>query len=460
MALEIVTGMEGPLTTHEASFEALLATKDTLQRYGDIAQQSQWNELELLGTQLAGHAATLLDTIRSNTSAVGAEASRLAEEAKAWREALVQVGNDDSEGALQFRQALETAITNAADSPEEAQLRLEAFLSGQVPLTRQHEGLLESSRAAQRVFAAVYGAALSLHRRSAYLAAFHSARNLEPEEELMLEAADVAVVLSLAEDLETYVETTLVALHDIVTGNTSATDVIPIATKILAQTRHHGQVAGNLQGQIARAGIPEELRAELGPAVVRLTEASTRLGLINAYSAHLLAQCESLSAQAFLEDEGKTAELPHPSLVPEGETASLDAVPGMAEGSLVEVEGSVESLVIEDDPAAPKFSSFLVLRSFESGETLRLRAHMFSLRANGLAVGACCKIRGFVRRDRLVRRDRRWLSEGETGLDIDRVSLTKRRKDSWVDEITYQMRPFFMLYLDEMNLFNTPGGML
>ena len=77
---------------------------------------------------------------------------------------------------------------------------------------------------------------------------------------------------------------------------------------------------------------------------------------------------------------------------------------------------------------------------------------MFSLERNGLVEGACCKIRGFVRRQR------GWLHEDETGLDIDRVSLSKLRKLSWLDDVAYRMRPFFRLYQDEMSLFNTPGG--
>ena len=43
-------------------------------------------------------------------------------------------------------------------------------------------------------------------------------------------------------------------------------------------------------------------------------------------------------------------------------------------------------------------------------------------------------------------------------LDIDRVSLTKLRKSSWQDDVTYRMRPYYLLYKDGMNLFNTPGG--
>jgi len=50
------------------------------------------------------------------------------------------------------------------------------------------------------------------------------------------------------------------------------------------------------------------------------------------------------------------------------------------------------------------------------------------------------------------------LEADETGLDIDRVSLSKLRKESWLDDVAYRMRPFFRLYQDEMSLFHTPGG--
>jgi len=76
---------------------------------------------------------------------------------------------------------------------------------------------------------------------------------------------------------------------------------------------------------------------------------------------------------------------------------------------------------------------------------------MFSLESNGLRLGAACRVRGFVRREAV------WLSDGETGLDIDRVSLTELRKRSWTDDLVYRMRPFATLFFDEMNMFYTPG---
>lgn len=155
---------------------------------------------------------------------------------------------------------------------------------------------------------------------------------------------------------------------------------------------------------------------------------------------------------SWLASEQTFAKLGFSSDVPTGTNVEIHQVNDLDSDALVEVQGRIETLTIENDPVPPKFSTFLQFRSFDGGAVVRLRAHMFNLHKNGLREGALCKIRGFVRRGQP------WLGDDETGLDIDRVSLSKLRKTSWLDNVTYRMRPFFRLYQDEMNLFNTPGG--
>ena len=73
---------------------------------------------------------------------------------------------------------------------------------------------------------------------------------------------------------------------------------------------------------------------------------------------------------------------------------------------------------------------------------------MFSLINNGLTNGASAHLHGFLRKNEP------WLTD--VGLEIDRLSLTTLRKNSWFDDVTHRMRRFYRLYIDEMNMFHTP----
>ncbi|PRP96092.1 hypothetical protein [Enhygromyxa salina] len=179
---------------------------------------------------------------------------------------------------------------------------------------------------------------------------------------------------------------------------------------------------------------------ELGPVVVSLAEAGARLGLLVAYSTHFLAHAHSLGADSRLASETEVAQLDAPSKVPTGMKVQIGELDDLDDGMLVEDQGRIENLSLDHDPKPPKFSTFVVLRAFDADASIRLRAHMFSLAKNGLVDGAGCKVRGFIRRKQP------WLGEDEVGLDIDRVSLSKLRKTSWLDAVTYWMRPFFRLY--------------
>jgi hypothetical protein len=165
-----------------------------------------------------------------------------------------------------------------------------------------------------------------------------------------------------------------------------------------------------------------------------------------------VAHSQSLEADAWIAAERAAAKRVLDSDIPTGPAVEIAQLGERPADELVEVQGRVVDLTVGHDPNPPKFSTFVKLKAFDGGGIVQARAHMFNLQKNGLREGALCKIRGFIRRGRP------WLAESETGLDIDRVSLSKLRKTSWLDDLTYRMRPFYRLYQDEMSLFNTPGG--
>lgn len=458
MKLDLLAGYGAPLTTHTPSWEALVATKALLQRHETLLEHARWDELRGLGTELAGHAAVLLEAVRANALAVRAHVELLSQAAEAWRAALHSLAKADSDQARAMRAALTVAAVEAAGTPEAAERRIEALLHGEQPIARVHELVGRASEQAQEVFADVYVAATSLRARLGMLAAFHAARTEErddeDDEDDAIDEVGVGITSALADSVEAFAARGLAELHAAVQRASSARDLRAGARAALEGGLHRALLAGDLLGRIARLDVPEVLRGELGPAVARLAEGSAQLGLLTAYAAHVRVRSHTLGAAEWLEREREAAALPHPSQVPTGRAVALHEVAELHEGTLVRVQGTVEEVWIEDDPAPPRFSSILVLRAFEGTAILRVRAHMRSLRVSGLAPGSCCTVRGFVRRGEP------WLEREAAGLDIDRVSLTRLRTRSWVDDVTYRMRPFFMLFPGELNLYDTPGAVL
>jgi hypothetical protein len=182
-----------------------------------------------------------------------------------------------------------------------------------------------------------------------------------------------------------------------------------------------------------------------------LSEAIQRLMLLVVYARFAIANLAGRDANLWYGHEKRRLETrAFESKVPVGQDTPLETISGVDGGQLVQLQGFVEDLRIEDDPAPPKFSTFFMLRDAVAGTTLKIRAHQFSLAANGLAIGNYIRLNGFVRRDEP------WLGSGETGIDIDRLALSELRRSSWLDDVTFRMRMFFSLYLDSMSLFHTP----
>ena len=421
--------------------------------YEKIVEGALWDELTGFATELSGHADGLLSAVRLNTPALRSKVSDYEQLAEGWAAVFAELVGAESAEADAFRQALEQAAQDSGD-PHRAQ----ALLEGEAPVFRAGAHLLEEGVGGQAVFLDAFSAAVSLRHRVAYLAAYHRVRHLEtggPGLEGELESGDGKVLATAAEDLSDFTQAGLTGLHgDLVSEEVPLQSIRQRAALVLDEIGPKMGLAGELLGEVARRSVPDSLREEVFEASLALAEAASKVGVLIAYAAYVLGHSHGLDAQNWLAGERKVAvELPFPSHVPQGTVVAVAQVPEMTPGTLVELRGVVDGLEISDDPAPPKFSSFVTLSAFDGSASVRLRAHMFSLRANGLSVGASCKVRGFVRHGE------GWLAEGEVGLDIDRVSLTQLKKQSWVDELTYRMRLYFTLYLDEMNLFNTPGSL-
>lgn len=413
-----------------------------------------WEQLQPLAINLPGRAAAMLDALQADTLIGTAELEHLAKQMEPWRQIIKEAASADSEQAEAWKEALLTAMSETVGATE-AQARLDALLKGDAALLRIVELKRRAIQLTQSPFVAVHVAATAASFRLGSLAAYLVSRaQAEGEQDSSpLDAAALEQLVSFADHAEEFVATSFQQLHDLFAcDGASVAAARSLARSILDEAGGRGRLLGEVLGAVSRQGIEPDSLVELGPVALRIAELGVRLSLLATYAAYVRAHAHSMAADSWLTSERKAAQLELASRVPTGQRASIDQLGSLDGDQLVEILGRVESLVINHDPAPPKFSSFVELRAFDGVASVRLRAHMFSLAKNGLVEGALCLVRAFVRRHES------WLDADETGLDIDRVSLSKLRKESWLDDVAYRMRPFFRLYQDEMSLFHTPGG--
>ncbi len=396
---ELLLGYGEPITEHGPSQALLLTTLEKLRKTESC--ERSWQFLQPLATDLAGLATALFDALAANTTAVTARLDKLGEPVDTWREALAELAGSESEEAQAWRAAVLAAATEELGAAAEA--RVAALLGGDATLLR----LVELGRD---------------QAKDTY------------------EASE-------------FTDGGFSQFHDLFADDSaSIAQARTLALSLLEAGRTRGLMIGQVLGSVSRHGIASEWLPELGPIVVRLSECGARLRLLVAYSAHVVANSHSLNADAWLAAERAAANRNLASDIPTGAAVQIADLSEHSADDLVEVKGRIAGLTVGHDPVPPKFSTFVKFVSFDGGASVQVRAHMFNLQKNGLREGALCKIRGFIRRGQP------WLAEDETGLDVDRVSLSKLRKTSWLDDLTYRMRPFYRLYQDEMSLFNTPGG--
>ena len=152
-------------------------------------------------------------------------------------------------------------------------------------------------------------------------------------------------------------------------------------------------------------------------SALAVAEWQNRAALLRTYASFIIANTMSRDVNRWYSHEKKRVEKRQfESLVPSGICMGISTLSNssLKDGDMVQVEGIVNNLRIMDDPQPPKFSSFFELTDLSSGASVRIRAHMFSLAANGLSNGEYCRLNGFLRKGES------WLDSGEPGLDVDR----------------------------------------
>lgn len=197
----------------------------------------------------------------------------------------------------------------------------------------------------------------------------------------------------------------------------------------------------------ARRSAPGEQRKRTFRLVLDYAEMLRRLELLQAYAAYCSIKLSAYDKEDWYRDETAVVKIAKPgSDIPQGTECRIKLLSkaDLSEYSgLIMIEGEVEGLRIVQSEKTGKFSSIFSLVDAEDGAKIQVRAHMFSLRNNGLINGAYCRLNGRI-------------DPADKVVDIDRVSLSELRRSSWYDDITYRMRPYSKLYPDEMNMFFTP----
>jgi len=430
-------------------------TGQATMRFVELVNGGNWQEL----LQYSGALNGIAERIRVDAAARGRLAGLAApyqkEQDKQLRGAFTTLAADPSPEADVARHnilvELEAQLGNAAA----AETMLNSLLEGDAALFRSTKS---ENAAAQRQESALMRSFVHLSvlaGRALYEGDLNAAYALTTGQDSTLMDGDLAVMSLLADDLETLHDAVFGRLYGLLSAGAPIDDYEAAAT--VAQARSAaavGRAAMLLGSALGLVGNTSDgkLRREQFQEALRVTELIKRLMVLLDYGAYARFEAATRDASRWYgHEKRRTRQRVFESRVPQGELRALNDLGADVEtGAFVQVEGEISDLRVDDDPSPPKFSTFLTLTDPETGASVQVRAHMFSLINNGVRNGAYGRINGYLRRGES------WMSDS-IGLEIDRVSLTALRRDSWLDDVTYRTRQDVRLYPDEMNMFYTPG---
>lgn len=447
--------------------EALPPFNDTAPDLVEAADQAQetfralllgrsWDLLHGHAATLSGLAHALLEHINARAGLHAHHAAYLAERDAGLAQVYAALAADTSSQADDIRADMLAQLTTELGDAAAAQAALDALLDGTHPLFDSRSAERSAVTAELDVVVPVYVQAAALAARAVVDAGLYK-------------AYDVTTALATGPDQEADAETVtaeaaaLGAMHDEVVSalftHLDTTDDVEgfldlatvVGTRMTARLPVSAPVAGAYLALIHQRPAAQGTLAQ-HRAALDVVEHLERLQVLLAYTSLVQAELATPDRGRWYGNERRRTDARQsPSAVPSGQAVGAQALlDGTgAEGDLVSVEGLVGGMVIADDPAPPKFSTFLDLTDLGDGASVKVRAHMFSLANNGLQDGAFVRLRGFVRRAAP------WAAP--VGLDVDRVNLTELRRQSWYDDVTARVRHHALLYPDGMNMFATPA---
>lgn len=422
----------------------------------------RWGALLGQSAVLAGLADAVLVELSERARLAPLTHTMLRERDAALRESFLAIGSAEPSLAQTMRDEL-VALYAVELGEQQAEERVQLLLQGEAKLPSLGAAHAKAHDQEQELLAQVYATARTNAANARMIvqvqrcaAATKAKAGTLEEIELRPRTDDVAMATSFAEAAEELWQEGLREIFDALQEDAGVEALIQLSGTL--HRRAHtlldgcGRALGAFWALLPEGPVSAE-DLEHARTALRLAEAVCRLSTAHAYTGFAYASLHASDASRWYGHEAKrAASRSFPSIVPTGqsiEIAQLLDESAELDGTLVEVEGSIAALEVTDDPAPPKFSSFLRLVS-SAGAEVTLRAHMFNLRQNGIAAGCYCRVRGHVRHGAS------WAGEGApVALDIDRVALTELRKQSWLDDLTHRVKQIYPLFPDGMNLFHT-----
>lgn len=425
--------------------------------YRSFFLAGNWDLVDAQVVPLVGYADAVLRLIQTRTELQEHWSDFLSQRDKLLKNAFAELKADNSAGADAARTIILDELAVLLGTESAAQEFLDGLLEGDNPLfTTRADRKAALSKEQESLVAAQWLLATTAHRASVesrIYGSFETVARLGGGPEGDGDTKIIANESSLLGGLhDTIVDELFQALASDAERQTFVNLCAGRQAQIAARLESSALLVGGYLALLGQNGASTDLTKQF-QGVLGLVEWIRRLSMIHAYVSLVRAEAATVDPGRWYSNEKQRAlARTKGSEVPSGQTASIDAIlaGSAAEGDFVRIEGQVDGLTIEDDPAPPKFSSFFNLVDLSSNARIRIRAHMFSLANNGLGDGAFVRLNGFVR----LNPD--W--NNAVGIDIDRVNLTELRKSSWYDDVTFRVRSTFLLYPDGMNMFFTPAA--
>ena len=441
---------------------------DEVERYRVLTLSSSWRLLLRHADVLDGLADTALHMIRFRHEMADPARERFAWNDKFMKSVFQNLRDDSTSDGETVRQALLDKFTQELGDPVAAETRLQALLNGEGPFFEQARNFSSRFDKFENILVERFVSLSTLALGARWKALFYLSKSgtssyldtlgtdLDNFPGISLSSGDLDLLSKHSNRLRDLNDTSLALIYDALAKDAASGELRGLAHRAIRESTlivsSSAAVHGAFTSMADREPDPTAWTLQM-QASLQLTEMRRRAAVLQAYAAIIIANLESRDANRWLSiEKQRTASRALSTGVDRGLPLSLTQVlqdSSLDPGTLVAVEGEITDLHIEDDPLPPKFSSFLSLSDRVTGLVVPVRAHMFSLSNNGVVNGAYCSLSGFLRRDEP------WLSGGGVGLDIDRLSLSTLRKEHWLDDVSYRMRPYYRLYLDEMSMFFT-----
>lgn len=436
---------------------ALMDESDSaMETYKDALLGLNWDALHNQSAVLAGMADKILRDTQARSDLEELWAESLSERDSEMRSTFSALAADNSPEATQAKANLLAEMTQQVNGDAvAAQASYDALLDGSSPVLHSRKTKKSIVAGDQELLVSSYAqlsaAATTATVEAAIRLTYEKTEQITPTP---MDTGDISLLNNEINTLQNLHDEVLQKLYTLLKDEAASDRYLEACTAeqahIAMRIPTSAMIAGAYLALIQQTTSASDKTAQYLQALT-LIELLARLQVLHAYTGMVRAGMATVDPGRWYSHEKNRVD--NRQMATKQPKGTPHAIPGLhnlglQDGEFISLSGVVQNLRIEDDPSPPKFSTFFDLLDLETGESVQVRAHMFSLINNGLTNGAYTRLHGFLRKNEP------WLTDA--GLEIDRVSLSTLRQESWHDDITYRVRNFYRLYIDEMNMFNTP----